>query len=101
MGGQLMNIASQPSVNIFAHKVRMINVARTNIFNNIDQISLFPRLLSHLICLKNVALETAAKAEDTVVAGCSTLKPPAPCLPEYWLSDDSCVIIRATKKQKK
>ncbi|KAI8077166.1 hypothetical protein BDF21DRAFT_385062 [Thamnidium elegans] len=79
----------------------MINVARINIFNNIDQISLFPRLLSHLICLKNVALETAAKAEDTVVAGCSTLKPPAPCLPEYWLSDDSCVLIRATKKQKK
>lgn len=80
---------------------RMINVAKVKLFVNLDQISLLPSILAHLMCLKNVALETALKIETAIVSGCATLKRPAPCPPLHWLSNDSYVLSRATKKQKK
>ncbi|KAI7873714.1 uncharacterized protein EV154DRAFT_527817 [Mucor mucedo] len=64
---------------------RMINVAKVKLFVNLDQISLLPRVLAHLICLKNIALETSQKIENVIVSGCATLKRPAPSPPLSWL----------------
>jgi hypothetical protein len=64
---------------------RMINVAKVKLFGNLDQISLLPRILTHLMCLKNFALETALKIETAITSNCATLKRPAPCPPLYWL----------------
>ncbi|KAG0770603.1 hypothetical protein G6F57_000074 [Rhizopus arrhizus] len=58
---------------------RMINVAKVKLFGNLEQISLLPRILTHLMCLKNFALETA------ITSNCAFLKRPAPCPPLYWL----------------
>ena len=44
---------------------RMINVAKVKLFVNLDQIFLLPRILAHLMCLKNIALETALKIETS------------------------------------
>ncbi|KAI8983576.1 hypothetical protein BDB01DRAFT_698700, partial [Pilobolus umbonatus] len=77
---------------------RMINAAKIKLFRNLDQISLLPSILTHLICLKNIALETALKIEKTTLSGCTTLKRTAPCPPLHWLSHDSVVLTRTTKK---
>ncbi|KAI8874987.1 hypothetical protein K501DRAFT_162714, partial [Backusella circina FSU 941] len=51
--------------------------------------------------ISNIAHESALKIETTVISTCANLKRPAPCPPLYWLSNDSFVLSRATKKLKK
>lgn len=80
---------------------RMINVTKVKLFVNLSQISLLPRLIAHLMRLKNIALETALKIETAVVSSFNTLKRPSPSPPLNWLSNDSYVLSRSTKKQKK
>lgn len=80
---------------------RMINVAKVKLFGKLDQISLLPRILTHLMYLKNVDFEAALKIETAAVSSCATLKLPAICPPLYWLSNDSYVLSHPTKKQKK
>ncbi|CAO3690315.1 unnamed protein product [Rhizopus stolonifer] len=58
---------------------RMINIAKIKLFEKLDQISLLPRILAHLICLKNVVLETALKIEAAAVSGWTNSKRLAPC----------------------
>ncbi|KAL0080403.1 hypothetical protein J3Q64DRAFT_1247717 [Phycomyces blakesleeanus] len=57
---------------------RMISVAKLKLFGNLDQITLLPRILTHLISLKNFACESALKIETSVISTGSTLKQPAP-----------------------
>ncbi|KAI8083390.1 uncharacterized protein B0P05DRAFT_537110 [Gilbertella persicaria] len=80
---------------------RMKSASKLKLFGDLDQTTLLPSILTHLISLKNVAHETALKIETAVVSTCDTLKRPAPCPPLNWLSSDSFVLSRATKKQKK
>ncbi|CAO3703196.1 unnamed protein product [Rhizopus stolonifer] len=80
---------------------RMISIAKLKLFANLDQITFLPNILTHLICLKNIAHESALKIETAVISTCDTLKRPVPCPPLHWLSSDSFVLSRATKKQKK
>ncbi|KAG0942055.1 hypothetical protein G6F62_002679 [Rhizopus arrhizus] len=80
---------------------RMISVAKLKLFGNLNQITSFPSILTHLICLKNIAHESALKIETAAISTCATLKRPAPCPPIRWLSNDSFVLSRATKKLKK
>jgi hypothetical protein len=46
---------------------RLINVSKIKLFKNLDQISLLPNVITHLLCLKNVASETATKIEDAAL----------------------------------
>ncbi|KAI9473812.1 MAG: hypothetical protein EXX96DRAFT_621443 [Benjaminiella poitrasii] len=80
---------------------RMISVAKLKLFGDLAQITCLPSILTHLMCLKNIAHESALKIETAVVSTCANLKRPAPCPPLYWLSKDFFVLSRATKKLKK
>jgi hypothetical protein len=43
---------------------RLISVSKIKLFKNLYQISLLPNVITHLLCLKGVASETATKIED-------------------------------------
>ncbi|KAI9007858.1 hypothetical protein CLU79DRAFT_777633 [Phycomyces nitens] len=79
----------------------MINIAKSKLFGDLDQITLLPTLISHLMSLKNIALETAYKVETAFVSTHANLKRPAPTPPLNWLSKDSFALSRLPKKQKK
>ncbi|KAI7906929.1 uncharacterized protein BX663DRAFT_494245 [Cokeromyces recurvatus] len=89
-------------MNLDSPKVyRMISITKLKLFGKLDQITFLHSILTHLICLKNVAHESALKIETAVISSCATLKRPAPCPLLHWLFNDSFVLSRATKIQKK
>lgn len=65
---------------------RLCNVSKIKLFKSIDQLSLLPGVLSHLLFLKSIASETAAKIEDAVLYKYNHLKRPSPVPPKDWLS---------------
>ncbi|CAO3703716.1 unnamed protein product, partial [Rhizopus stolonifer] len=80
---------------------RMINASKVKLFKNLDQISLLPSVITHMMCLKGVTSETASKIETAVFYNYSNLKRPVPLPPLNWLSNDSAVLSRVPKKQMK
>lgn len=80
---------------------RIINASKIKLFKNLDQISLLPNVIKHLLCLKEVASETANKIETTSLYSYSKLKRPAPNPPVSWLSSENVILSRIPKKQKK
>lgn len=65
---------------------RLCNVSKIKLFESIDQLSLLPGVLSHLLFLESIASETAAKIEDAVLYKYNHLKRPSPVPPKDWLS---------------
>jgi hypothetical protein len=57
-------------------------------------------VITHLLCLKNVASETATKIEDAALYSFTNLKRPALNPPAEWLSNDNYTLSRIPKKQK-
>lgn len=80
---------------------RMRNLSKIKLFKHIDQISLLPNVLTHLLCLKSIACETAAKVEAATLYSYKHLKRPASNPPTAWLSTENVVLSRIPKKQKK
>ncbi|KAG2203921.1 hypothetical protein INT47_007504 [Mucor saturninus] len=80
---------------------RTINASKVKLFKNADQMSLPPKVIKHLLCLKEIALETAVKVETASLYSHSNLKRPAPNPPVNWLSSRNAVLSRNPKKQKK
>lgn len=80
---------------------RLVNASRIKLFKRLDQISLLPNVITHLLCLKNVALKTATKVETASLYSYNNLKRPAPNPPEEWLSSVKAVLSLLPKKQKK
>lgn len=56
---------------------------------------------SFISCLKNVALDTAKKVEDTKIASCAETRRPATNPPLDWLTSDSYYLSRIARKQTK
>ncbi|EPB82140.1 hypothetical protein HMPREF1544_11139 [Mucor circinelloides 1006PhL] len=79
---------------------RIINISRIKLFKSLDQTSLLSNVIKHLLCLKEVALETATKMEAASLYSHSNLKRPASNPPVYWLSSGDAVLSRTPKKQK-
>lgn len=90
-----MNIEASPKL------YRMTNASKVKLFKNLDQMSLLPNVITHKMCLKEVASETASKIETIVLHSYSNLKCPASIPPLNWLSNDGAVLSRVSKKQKK
>jgi hypothetical protein len=80
---------------------RMTNASKIKLFKNLNQISLLPYVITHMLCLKGVASETASKIETAVHYSYSNLKRPVPLPPLNWLSNDNVVLSRVPKRQKK
>ncbi|KAI8646947.1 hypothetical protein BD408DRAFT_409486 [Parasitella parasitica] len=80
---------------------RLANASKIKLFKSLDQISLLPSVITHLLCLKNVASKTATKVETASLYSYNNLKRPAPNPPEEWLSSVKAVLSRLPKKQKK
>lgn len=80
---------------------RLTNTSRVKLFKSLDQISLLPSVITHLLCLKNVASKTATKVGTTSLYSYSNFKRPAPNPPVDWLSSVKAVLSRIPKKQKK
>lgn len=80
---------------------RLVNASKTKLFKNLDQISLLPNLITHILCLKEVAVETATKIETASFYSLNQLRRQASDPPVNWLSNDSFVLTRISKKQKK
>ncbi|KAG2215053.1 hypothetical protein INT46_008287 [Mucor plumbeus] len=80
---------------------RIINASKIKLFKNVDQMSLLPNVITHLLCLKGVASETATKVETASLYSYSKLKRPAPNPPVSWLSSENVTLSRIPKKQKK
>lgn len=80
---------------------RLINTSKIKLFKNLDQISLLPSVIKHLLCLKGVAAETATKIETASLYSYSRLKRPAPNPPVSWLSSENVTLSRIPKKQRK
>ncbi|KAG1411751.1 hypothetical protein G6F58_008395 [Rhizopus delemar] len=74
---------------------RMTNASKVKLFKDLNQISLLPNIITHMLCLKGVASETA------VHYSYSNLKRPVPLPPLNWLSNDNGVLSRVPKRQKK
>lgn len=79
----------------------LVNTSRIKLFTSLDQISLLPSVITHLLCLKNVASKTATKVETASLYSYSNLKRPASNPPKDWLSSTKAVLSRLPKKQKK
>ncbi|OAC98167.1 hypothetical protein MUCCIDRAFT_115687 [Mucor lusitanicus CBS 277.49] len=79
---------------------RVINASKIKLFKNVDQMSLLPNVIKHLLCLKEVALETATKIEAASLYSHSHLKRPVSNPPMNWLSSGNVVLSRTPKKQK-
>jgi hypothetical protein len=79
---------------------RITNTSKIKLFKNVDQMSLLPNVIKHLLCLKEVALETATKIEVASLYSHSNLKRPASNPPVNWLSSGNVVLSRNPKKQK-
>ena len=80
---------------------RLTNASKIKLFKNLDQISLLPNVITHLLCLKGVAVETATKIETAALYSFSSLKRQVSNPPVNWLSNDNVVLSRISKKQKK
>lgn len=80
---------------------RIINASKIKLFKNVDQMSLLPNVITHLLCLEGVASETATKVETASLYSYSKLKRPAPNPPVSWLSSENVTLSRIPKKQKK
>ncbi|KAI7897300.1 uncharacterized protein EV154DRAFT_546712 [Mucor mucedo] len=81
---------------------RMCNVSKIKLFKNLDQISLLPSILSHLLHLKTIACETASKMEEAILYKYDNLKRPSPNPPTDWISSSSVTVNVCLKnKQKK
>ncbi|KAG0735791.1 hypothetical protein G6F16_012547 [Rhizopus arrhizus] len=74
---------------------RMTNASKVKLFKNLNQISLLPNIITHMLRLKGVASETA------VHYSYSNLKRSVPLSPLNWLSNDNVVLSRVPKRQKK
>lgn len=74
---------------------RITNASKIKLFKSLDQMSLLPNVITHLLCLKGVASETAS------LYSYSDLKRPAPNPPVSWLSSENVTLSRIPKKQKK
>lgn len=46
---------------------RLTNASKIKLFKNLDQISLLPNAITHSLCIKGVAVETATKIETTAL----------------------------------
>ncbi|KAG2214307.1 hypothetical protein INT47_000863 [Mucor saturninus] len=90
-------IMDMPSPKLY----RMCNVSKIKLFKNLDQISLLPSILSHLLYLKTIACETASKIEDAILFKYDNLKRPSPNPPTDWISSSSVTVNRVPKRQKK
>jgi hypothetical protein len=80
---------------------RIINTSKIKLFKNLDQMSLLPNVITHLLCLKKVASETATKIETAALYSYSNLKRSASNPPVNWLSSENVILSRTPKKQKK
>lgn len=82
---------------------RMCNVSKIKLFKNLDQISLLPSILSHLLHLKTIACETASKMEEAILYKYDNLKRPSPNPPTDWISISSVTVnvCLKNKQQKK
>ncbi|EPB81353.1 hypothetical protein HMPREF1544_11927 [Mucor circinelloides 1006PhL] len=87
-----MYIMDLPSPKLY----RMGRVSRIKRFKNLDQISLFPSVISHLLHLKAVTV----KVETAVLSGCNNLKCPTHDPPLNWLSNNRATVSRIPKKNK-
>lgn len=56
---------------------RITNMSKIKLFKNLNQMSLLPNVIKHLLCLKEVALKTSAKIEAVSLYSHSNLKRPA------------------------
>ncbi|KAL0135940.1 hypothetical protein V8B55DRAFT_1551718 [Mucor lusitanicus] len=79
---------------------RMASVSKIKLFKNLDQISLLPSVITHLLYLKTVASQTALKIETAVLSTYNNLKRPAPIPPLDWLSNGSVTVSRIPKTKK-
>ncbi|KAI7895631.1 uncharacterized protein EV154DRAFT_457252 [Mucor mucedo] len=79
---------------------RSVNASKIKLFKDADQMSLLPNLIKHLLCLKEIALETAAKIETASLFSYSNLKRPASNPPVNWISSGNAVLSRTPKKTK-
>lgn len=78
----------------------IMDLPSPKLFKSLDQISLLPSVITHLLCLKNVASKTATKVETASLYSYNNLKRPAPNPPEEWLSSVKAVLSRLPKKTK-
>ena len=76
---------------------RIINVSTGKLFKKLGQISLLPNLINHVLCLKEVALETATKIEAASLYCHNNLKRPAANPPVNWLSSGNVALSRISK----
>lgn len=67
-------IMDNPSPELY----RLSNVKKLKLFDNLDQISLLPSILSHFLYLKAIACETAEKVETAVLYKYNNLKRSSP-----------------------
>lgn len=79
---------------------RISNASKIKLFKNADQMSLLSNVVKHLLCLKEVALETATKIEAASLYSHSNLKRQASNPPVSWFSSGDVVFSRIPKKQK-
>ncbi|KAL7310985.1 hypothetical protein PS15m_008809 [Mucor circinelloides] len=79
---------------------RIINISKIKLFKSLDQRSLLPNVIKHLLCLKEVALETATKIEAASLYSHSNLKRPAANPPVNWLSSGDVILSRTPKNKR-
>ncbi|KAI8060628.1 uncharacterized protein B0P05DRAFT_557590 [Gilbertella persicaria] len=78
---------------------RMINTSKIKLPKSLDQISLLPNVIKHLLCLKEIDLETATKIEPASLYSHGNLKRPASNPSTSWLSNGNVVLSRTPKKR--
>ena len=85
-----MYIMDLPSPKLY----RMASVSKIKRFKNLDQISLLPRVISHLLHMEAVTV----KIETAVLPGCNNLKCPTHNPPLNWLSNNRATVSRKKKQ---
>ncbi|KAL7314840.1 hypothetical protein PS15m_006358 [Mucor circinelloides] len=76
---------------------RMASASKIKRFKNLDQISLFPSVISHLLQMKAVTV----KIETAMLSGYNNSKCPTHNPPLNWISNNSATVSRIPKKQGK
>ncbi|KAI8337826.1 hypothetical protein EDC96DRAFT_346174 [Choanephora cucurbitarum] len=68
---------------------RMIRIAKVKLFRSMEELHFLPQIIFCLMQLKNIALETALKAETSSIEAAENGHRNAPIPPTAWLSFDS------------
>lgn len=76
---------------------RMVKVSKVKLFRNVEELYFLPHIISSIVQLKNIALETSTKAELSIIKAAESNHRNTPIPSTTWLSSESYHLSRKRK----